>query len=72
MIAELFLCAALAAPPAMIRGPKQEAAFFRLFHALAKEGEVMINVRQIELPEWNRLGGILFREKYYHIYRRSA
>lgn len=72
MIKEAFLICALAAPPAMIKGPKQEAAFFRLFRALALEGEVMLNVNQIELPEWERLGGIVFRGKYFHVYRRSA
>lgn len=62
----------LSLPPVFIRGPKQESAFFRLFHLLAKEGEVMLNVNQIELPEWERLGGVVFRGKYYHVYRRSA
>lgn len=72
MIKEAFLICALALPAATIKGPKQEAAFFRLFRALAQEGAVMIHVNEFKLLGWERLGGVVFRGKYYHVYRRSA
>lgn len=50
---------------------RKEDKFFRMFRKLAHEGEVALNANEM-LPPWERLGGVVFRGKYYHVYRRNA